>query len=126
VTDATTAALRACAAGRYPDEAGTELLISHGGFLRRSDFTPFVDTFTSFSDGVTPMAQINWDALHGALHDGQLPLCGGERRILELASSIAAGFPVCLRNTLPGLDNQNLQLVITAIRHAAGQRPPHH
>jgi hypothetical protein len=35
------------------------------------------DTFTSFSDGVTPMAQINWDAVHSALHDGQLPLCGG-------------------------------------------------
>lgn len=124
MTDATTAALRACAAGLYPDEAGVELLISHGGFLHRSDFTSFVDTFTSFSDGVTPMAQINWDAMHGALHDGQLPVCGGERRILQLASSIAAGFPVCLRDTLPGLDNRNVQLVITAIRHAAGQRPP--
>ena len=118
MTDTTAAALRACAAGLYPDEAGTELLISHGGFLRRSDFT-------SFSDGITPMAQINWDALHGALTNGQLPLSGGERRILDLASSIAAGFPVCLRSTLPGLDNQNLQLVITAIRHATGQRPPH-
>ena len=124
MTDATAAALRACAAGLYPDEAGVELLISHGGFLPR-DFTSFVDSFTSFSDGVTPMAQINWDAVHAALHDGQLPLCGGERRILQLASSIAAGFPVCLRDTLPGLDNRNLQLVITAIGHAAGQRPPH-
>jgi hypothetical protein len=125
VTDATTTALRACAAGFFPSEAGTELLISHGGFLRRSDFTSFVDTFTSSSDGATPMAQINRDALHGALHDGQLPLSGGERRILELASSIAAGFPVSLRDTIPGLDNRNLQLVTTAIRHAAGQRPPH-
>jgi hypothetical protein len=125
VTDATAAALRACAAGLYPDEAAVELLISHGGFLHRSDFTSFVDTFTSLSNGITPMARINWDALHGALHGGQLPLCGGERRILALASSIAAGFPACLRDTLPGLDNRNLQLVITAIRHAAGQRPPH-
>ena len=121
MTDATAAALRACAAGLYPDEAAVELLISHGGFLHRSDFTSFVDTFTSLSDGVTPMAQINWDALQGA----QLPLCGGERRILTLASSIAAGLPACLRDTLPGLDDRNLQLVITAIRHAAGQRPRH-
>ncbi len=59
MTDATAAALRACAAGLYPDEAAVELLISHGGFLHRSDFTSFVDTFTSLSDGVTPMAQIN-------------------------------------------------------------------
>jgi len=63
----------------------------------------------------------NWDALHGA----QLPLCGGERRILTLASSIAAGLPAYLRDTLPGLDDRNLRLVITAIRHAAGQRPRH-
>jgi len=35
VTAAINAALRACAAGLYPDEAGAELLISHGGFLDR-------------------------------------------------------------------------------------------
>ena len=125
VTAALSAALRASAAGLYPDEAGSELLISHGGFLYRSDFTGFVDTFTSISDGTTPMAQINWDAAISALHDGQLPVCSGERRILQLAASIAAGSPVCLRDTIPGLDSRNLHLVITAIRHAAGQRPPH-
>jgi hypothetical protein len=121
VTATLTAALRAHAAGLYPDEAGNELLISHGGFLYRSDFTGFVDTFTSISDGTTPMAQINWDAAISALHDGQLPVCSGERRILQLAASS----PVCLRDTIPGLDSRNLHLVITAIRHAAGQRPPH-
>ena len=125
VTAALSAALRASAAGLYPDEAGNELLISHGGFLSRSDFTGFVDTFTSISDGTTPMAQISWDAAISALHNGQLPVCSGERRILQLAASIAAGFPVCLRDTIPGLDSRNLHLVITAIRHAAGQRPPH-
>ena len=125
MTAALIAALRASAAGLYPDEAGSELLISHGGFLYRSDFTGFVDTFTSISDGTTPMAQINWDAAISALHDGQLPVCSGERRILQLAASIAAGSPVCLRDTIPGLDSRNLHLVITAIRHAAGQRPPH-
>jgi hypothetical protein len=92
---------------------------------KRSDFTGFVDTFTSISDGTTPMAQINWDAAISALHDGQLPVCSGKRRILQLAASIAAGSPVCLRDTIPGLDSRNQHLVITAIRHAAGQRPPH-
>ena len=51
MTDATAAALRARAAGLYPDEAAVELPISHGGFLHRSDFTSFVDTFTSLSTG---------------------------------------------------------------------------
>ena len=69
------------------------------------------------------MAWIDWDAALSALHDGQIPLCGGEQRILTLAASIAGGFPVCLRDTLPGLDNRNLKLLITAIRHTAGQRP---
>ena len=58
-----------------------------------------------------------------ALHDGQIPLCGEEQRILQLAASITEGRPVSLRDTLPGLDNRNLKLLISAIRHAAGQHP---
>jgi hypothetical protein len=121
VTDAISAALRAHAAGIYPDEAGTELLISHGGFLRRHDFAAFVHAGTSISDGITPMAWIDWDAAITA----QLPISGGERRILQLAASIAGGTPASLRESIPGLDNRNLKLVITAIRHAAGYRPGH-
>ena len=46
------AAPRACAAGLHPLEAGTELLISNGTFLHRSDFTNrFIETGTSISDG---------------------------------------------------------------------------
>ena len=119
------AALRACAAGLYPDEASVELLIGHGGFLRRRDFGAFVRTGTSITDGTTEMAQVDWDAAITALHAGRLPVSGGERRILQLAASIAAGIPVSLRDAIPGLDNRNLQLVITAIQHTAGQRPPH-
>jgi hypothetical protein len=100
VTDAIIAALRACAAGLYPDEAGAELLISHGGFLQRRDFADFVHTGTSISDGETLMAQIDWQAAISALHDGCLPVCGGERRILQLAASIADGFPVSLHDML--------------------------
>ena len=125
MTAALTAALRACAAGLYPDEAGVGLLISHGGFLDRPDFAGFVHTGTSISDGQTPMAEIDCHAVISALHDGHLPVSGGERRILQLAASIAVGFPASLRDTIPGLDDRNLELVITAIRHAAGHRPPH-
>ena len=124
MTAALTAALRACAAGYYPAEAGTELLIRHDCFLRRCDFAGFVHAGTSITDGVTQMAQIDWHAAISALHAGQLPASGGERRVLQLAASIAAGTPVSLRDAIPGLDNRNLQLLITACRHAAGQRPP--
>ncbi len=117
------AALRAHAAGLHPDEAGTELLIGHGAILHRGDFARFIHTGTSISDGATLLAWIDWDAALSALHAGQIPLCGGEQRILQLAASIAEGFPVPLRDTVPGLDNRNLELLITAIRHAAGQHP---
>ncbi len=70
------AALRACAAGLYPGEASVELLISHGGFLHRRDFGPFVRTGTSITDGTTPMAQAGWDAAITALHAGRLPVSG--------------------------------------------------
>ena len=119
------AALRAHAAGLHPDEAGTGLLIRHGGILPRDDFAGFVHTGTSISDGTTLMAWIDWDAALLALHDGQLPVSGGERRVLQLAASIAEGFPVCLRDTVPGLDHRNLKLLVTAIRHAAGHPPGH-
>jgi hypothetical protein len=121
VTAAIIAALRAHAAGLYPEEAGTELLIGHGGILPRDDFAGFVHTGTSISDGTTLMAWIDWDAALSALHNEQIPLCSGEQRILQLAASIAEGFPISLRATVPGLDNRNLKLLITAIRHAAGQ-----
>jgi hypothetical protein len=80
--DDLTAALRACAAGLYPLEAGTALLISNGTFLRRDDFTSrFITCGTS--DG-TSMAAIDWDAAITALASGGLPCSGGERRILQL------------------------------------------
>jgi hypothetical protein len=118
--DDLTTALRACAAGLYPLEAGTELLISNGTFLRRGDFTArFITCGTS---GGTPMAAIDWDATITALNSGDLPCSGGERRILQLSSSLAAGTPVSLRDTVTGLDQDNTARLITAIRHAAGRR----
>jgi hypothetical protein len=111
--------LRAAAAGIHPDEAGTGLIISHGTFLYRDDFTCHVETAACISDG-TPMAWIDWDAVIAALEGGRLPASSGEQRIVRIAASLAAGHPVSLRDVIPGLDQRNLDLVITAIRHAAG------
>jgi hypothetical protein len=122
VTGTITAALRAAAAGLHPDQAGTALLISHGCFPHRDDFTPFIHTATSISDGTTLLARIDWDAAISALDHGQIPASSGETSILRLAASLAAGCPVSLRDTIPGLDQRNLSLVTTAIRHAAGHR----
>jgi hypothetical protein len=117
------AALRACAHGLYPAEAGVELLISHGSFLRRSDFRDrFVHLGTSITDGIT-LAEIDWPTAITALDSGDLPCSGGEQQILRLAASLANGTPVNLRDTLTGLDHRNIELVITAILHASGRQP---
>jgi hypothetical protein len=118
------AALRACAAGLYPLEAGTALLIANGTFLRRDDFTSrFIQHGTSISDGTTLMAAIDWDAVITALHVGELPCSGGERRVLELSASLAGGIPVDLREAVTGLDDGNIARLVTAVLHASGKRP---
>jgi hypothetical protein len=117
-TNSLDGALRACAAGLYPLEAGVGLLISHGTFLHRSDFTSrFI--LHGAGDG-TRMAAIDWDAATAALAAGELPCSGGEQRILRLAASLAAGIPVDLSDAVVGLDQRNIHRLATAIRHASG------
>jgi hypothetical protein len=117
------AALRACASGFYPAEASTELVISHGSFLARSDFTGrFIEIGTSITDGITTMASIDWPAAITALDTGNLPCSGGEQRMLRLAASLADGIPVDLRDALTGIDDHNINLVITAVLYASGKR----
>lgn len=120
MTSQLSAALRAATEGLHPDEAAAGLIISHGTYLSRDDFARHVHTEASISNGA-PLAWIDWDAVITALGNGQLPSSGGEKRILRIAASLAAGHPVDLRDAIPGLDQHNLQLVTTAIRHAAGQ-----
>ncbi len=120
-SDELPAALQACASGLYPLEAGVSLLISSGAFLHRSDFTGrFIEHATG--SGVA-MAAIDWEAAVTALSRGELPCSGGERRLLKLSASLADGVPVDLRDAATGLDDRNIQRLVTAIRHASGKRP---
>jgi hypothetical protein len=122
--DNLTAALRACAAGIYPLEAGVALLIASGTFPHRDDFARrFITVAPSISDGTTPMAAIDWDAAITALHAGELPCSGGERRVLELSSSLAGGTLVNLSDAVTGLDDANIARLVTAILHASGKQP---
>jgi hypothetical protein len=118
-------ALRACARGIHPLEAGTGLLIDGGSWLHREDFTSrFITIGTSISDGTTVLAATDWEAAIAALRAGELPASGGERRMLLLAASIAGGIPVSLYDTLPGIDRRNASLAVRAVAHAAGLPDP--
>jgi hypothetical protein len=115
-------AVRAGAAGLYSLEAACDLVIGTG-WLHRDDFTRFVSTGTSITDGVTDLAHIDWQAVISSRDAGLLPCGSAENRILRLAASIAAGIPVDLNDALTGLDQTRITLVVRAVRHANGQRP---
>jgi hypothetical protein len=57
----------------------------------------------------------------GALGAG-LPCSGGERRLLQVTASLAAGIPVDLRDAVAGLDRRNARLVAGAVLHASGHQ----
>ena len=114
--------LRAGATGLYSLEAACDLVISTG-WLHRDDFSSFISTVTSITDGVTELAHIDWQAVIASRDDGLLPCGSAENRILRMAASIAAGIPVDLNEALCGLDQSSISLVVRAVRHANGQRP---
>jgi hypothetical protein len=120
-TQALNAALRACAAGFHPAEASVELLIAHHSWLTRNDFRDrFVHYGTSPANDAVVLAEIDWTATVTAVNAGDLPASSGEYRMLRLAASIANGHPVDLCDCLTGLDHHNINLLISAIRHASG------
>lgn len=117
-----TDALRAAAAGLYSTEAACELLAATS-WPQREDFADFITTGTSISDGVTPMAVVNWADAVSALDSGYLSSSGAETRLLRLAASLGEGVPVDLQEALLSLDDDNIARVVGAIRHASGRRP---
>jgi hypothetical protein len=120
------AALRAGADGICAFEASVELIIAHACWLDRDDFADFIATVTSVTDSATEIALINWPAAITALDAGELPCSSGERKLLQLAASLACHIPVSLGAAVTGLDDRNIQLLVGAILHASGRRwhPP--
>ena len=108
------AALRASAVGFYPFEAACELLITTC-WPPRGDFAPFITAAVSISDGITPMAAVDWASAVSALDAGILPCSGAERRLLRLAASLGDGVPVDLQDAVTGLDKANITRVTTVI-----------
>ena len=114
-------ALRAHAAGSLSAVAAAELLIA-GSWPDRDDFAGFVTVTASPGGGLT-VALVDWEAAAAAAAPGGgLPCSGGERRMLALTASLAAGIPVDLRDAVTGLDGRNARLVADAVLHASGHR----
>ena len=117
--DTIATALRNHAEGSRCLAAAAELLIAQA-WLDRDDFASRFVTICPSPGSGKPMAVIDWPDVVGALGTS-LPCSGGEQRMLKLTASLADGIPVDLRDTLTGLDDRNIQLLVTAIRHASGK-----
>jgi hypothetical protein len=109
------AALRAGAQGLYALEAAASLIIAHGAWLAREDFRCHVCHGTG-------TAAIDWQAVTRALNAGELPSSAGEKRMLQLAASLAGQAPVILGDAVTGLDDRNIQVLVMAVLHASGRR----
>ena len=115
------AGLRTHAQGLYCLEAAAELLIAQS-WLHRDDFTSRFVTLHPGTGSGQQVAVIGWPAVIAAL-GSSLPCSGGEQRMLRITASLADAIPVDLRDTLTGLDDRNVQLLITAIFRTTGKSP---
>jgi hypothetical protein len=68
------------------------------------------------------IAAIDWEAVTRSLASGALPCSAGERRLLQLAASLAGQAPVVLGDAVTGLDDRNIQVIVRAVLHASGRR----
>lgn len=116
------AALRAGADGLYALEAGTGLLIAHRSWPAREDFGRFIHVGDNITSPGTGLAVIDWEAAIAALDAGECPSSSGEKRMLRLAASLAGDVPVRLGDAVTGIDGRNIELLVKAVLHAAGQR----
>ena len=111
-------ALLAHADGDLCAEAAAGLLVA-GRWMDRGDFTGRFVTVAAGPGSGTQVAVIDWPAAAGAL-GRSLPCSGGERRLLRVTASLAAGIPVDLRDAAVGLDGRSARLVAGAVLHASG------
>jgi hypothetical protein len=109
------AALRAGSKGLYALEAATGLIIAHGTWLERDDFSCFIRHGAA-------TAAIDWEAAITALDAGDLPSSAGEKRMLRLAASLADQAHVSLGDAITGIDEHNVGILIKSVSHASGRR----
>lgn len=88
------AALRAGAAGLYCAEAGVELLICQGAWLRRDDFTvPFIAVTPGLA-GRAAMAAVGWDDAVAALDGGACRAAAGNGGYFTWRRASPPGYPL--------------------------------
>src|SRR5260370_31057433 len=90
-----TAMLRAGARGLFVEEAAVELVLRHGYWAGREDFTGRFVREQSGPElaGDQLAAVIDWRGAVGGLERGELAGSGSELSVLKIAAGLAAGRP---------------------------------
>lgn len=121
------AMLRAGARGLYAGEAAAELVLRHGYWIGREDFTGrFIHEQAGPGlagpglAGDRPAAVIDWRGAVEGLERGELPCSASELSVLKIAASLGGGCPVSLRLVLGGFGHVNIALVAGAVMQANG------
>jgi hypothetical protein len=114
--------LRAGARGLHVEEAAVELVLRHGHWIGREDFTSrFIhEPADPELAGDPPAAAIDWRGAAEGLDRGELPCSSSELSVLKIAASLGGGYPVSLRLLLGGFDHVNIALAAEAVLHANG------
>lgn len=105
----------------WGEEAAVRLVVAHGGWLRRPEFTRHVRT-DQRADGVD-IAWVDWDS--AATEPDHSPASGSQRSILRLACHLAGHLPESpgddwtLAWILTGLDPTNAVLASRAVAMTA-------
>ncbi|MGH3387677.1 MAG: hypothetical protein ACRDOO_02220, partial [Actinomadura sp.] len=94
--------LRRPMTGLLSGQAAVDLLIRHGFWLTRADFTGrYIDVETDpVHAGDLPVAFVRWTAAASAVKAGRLVCSGSEAAMLRIAASVAEGIAVDLRDAL--------------------------
>ena len=97
------------------------MLIAHRCWLGRGDFLRAAVEIEWEPFRGREIAAVDFAAAADAVQ-GMLPCSDGERQVLLVAASIAAGIPVDLREAALCMDAANAARAARAICHAAGCR----
>ena len=116
------ATLRAGARGLFAEEAAVELVLRHGYWIGREDFTGrFVHGQAGPElAGDRRAAVTGWRGAVEGLERGELPCSGSELSVLKIAAGLGGGCPVRLGLVLGGFDHVNIALVAGAVLRANG------
>jgi len=97
------------------------LLIEHRSWLERDDFLQAAVAVEWEPFRGREIAAVDFAAAADAVQ-GPLPCSDGERQVVLVAASIAAGIPVDLREAALCMDAVNAARAARAFCHAAGHR----